>query len=165
VVSSWADVVPLGTVAAAMRELEGLRVVICGRPSTDEARRELEAAGVVVPGFLSDDDYRRMLAGAGVVVALTTRDGTMQRGGYEAASAGKALVTSDTRVLRDYFGAAAVYATDDATALAEAVKSALARRNELESAMRALRDERLASQEEGLRRVADVLHVTRALPA
>src|SRR4051794_16414141 len=159
VVSSWADDEPLGTLAAAMRELSGLRVVISGRPRTDEARQGLEAAGVVVPGFLSDDDYAGMLGAAGVIVALTTRAGTMQRGGYEAASAGKALVTSDSRVLRDYFGAAAVYAIDEPTSLSAAIREALARRAELESAMRRLRDERLAAQHDGLRRLADVLRL------
>ena len=157
VVSSWADDEPLGTLAAAMPALAGLRVVISGRPSTVEARRELEAAGVVVPGFLSDEDYGRMLGGAGVVVALTTRAGTMQRGGYEAASAGKALVTSDTRVLRDYFATAAVYTADEPGALAVAIREGLARRSELESAMRTLRDERLAEQSAGLDQLRRIL--------
>jgi glycosyltransferase involved in cell wall biosynthesis len=163
VVSSWADDEPLSTVAAAMADLSGLRVVISGRPPSDQARHELETAGVVVPGFLSDEDYRRTLAGAGVIVALTTRAGTMQRGGYEAASAGKALVTSDTRVLRDYFGDAAVFTVDDPTALAAAVRDALARRAELESAIRAMRDRLLVAQAAGLRRLADVLRTE--LPA
>jgi glycosyltransferase involved in cell wall biosynthesis len=156
-VSTWADDEPLGTLAAAMAELAGLHVVISGRPPSDGARQELELAGVHVPGFLSDEDYRRMFGGAGVIVALTTRDGTMQRGGYEAASAGKALVTSDTRVLRDYFGPAALYTADDPSALASAVRDALARQMELEGAIRALRDRLLIDQDVGLRQLADVL--------
>ena len=157
VVSSWADDEPLEALAAAMAELPGLRVVVSGRPSSDAARRQLEEAGVSVPGFLSDEEYRRTLAGAGVVVALTTRAGTMQRGGYEAASAGKALVTSDTRVLREYFGSAAVHAAPDAASIADAVRAGLGRRTELEGAMRELRDRRLSAQEDGLRRLAAVL--------
>lgn len=157
VVSSWADDEPLAELAAAMAELRGLRVVVSGRPSSESARRQLEDAGVTVPGFLSDDDYRRTLAGAGVVVALTTRAGTMQRGGYEAASAGKALVTSDTRVLRDYYGSAAVHTAADPASIARAVQEALGRREELESAMLELRDRRLAAQADGLRRLAEVL--------
>lgn len=156
-ISAWADDEPLGSIAAAMPQLAGLTVVISGRPPTDQARQELEAAGVVVPGYLSDEDYLRTFAGAGVIVALTTRAGTMQRGGYEAASAGKALVTSDTRVLRDYFGAAAIYTTDDPTLLATAIRTALRRRSELENEIRALRDRLLLAQEDGLRQLADAL--------
>lgn len=157
VVSSWSDDEPLGTLAAAMQHLSGTRIVISGRPPSAEARQALEAAGVLVPGFLSDDDYRGMLGGAGVVVALTTREGTMQRGGYEAASAGKALVTSDTRVLREYFGPAATYTTDDPASLSNAIRSALAQRVELESAMRTLRDRQLTAQARGLRQLAELL--------
>ena len=157
VVAVWADDEPLAELAVAMAGLPGLRVVISGRPTSDAARRELEAAGVVVPGYLPDEDYRRTLAGAGVVVALTTRDGTMQRGGYEAASAGKALVTSDTRVLREYFGSAAVLTAPDPAAIAAAIREALGRREELEAAMRELRDRRLAAQDAGLRRLIAVL--------
>lgn len=157
VVAAWADDEPLAELADAMAGLPGLRVVVSGRPASDAARRRLEEAGVTVPGYLSDEDYRRTLAGAGVVVALTTRDGTMQRGGYEAASAGKALVTSDTRVLREYFGAAAVHTAPEPAAIAAAIRDALTRRTQLESAMRELRDSRLAAQAEGLRRLAAVL--------
>ena len=157
VVSSWADDEPLAELAEAMAAMPGLRVVVSGRPSSEPVRRQLEAAGVVVPGFLSDDDYRRTLAGAGVIVALTTRDGTMQRGGYEAASAAKALVTSDTRVLREYFADAAVHTPPEPAAIAGAIREALARRSELESSMRSLRDRRLAAQDAGLRRLAEVL--------
>jgi glycosyltransferase involved in cell wall biosynthesis len=165
VVSSWMDDEPIEALAAAMPSLTGLRVVISGRPPSEQLRKAVESAGIEVPGFLSDADFRATLAGAGVVVALTTRDGTMQRGGYEAASAGKALVTSDTRVLRDYFGSAAAYAANDAGSIAAAIKDGLANRGQLEAEMRALRDRRLAAQEEGLRQLANVLRRELSAPA
>jgi hypothetical protein len=157
VVSSWADDEPLDTLAAAMPALAGLRVVVSGRPSSPDAAAALERAGIEVPGFLSDEAYARALAGARVVVALTTREGTMQRGGYEAAARGKALVVSDTRVLREYFGDAAVLTADRPEALASAVREALDRRSQLEQAMRALRDRRAAAEQTGLARLEAVL--------
>lgn len=158
VVCSWSDDEPLGTLAAALAQLRGLRVVVSGRPPSEAARDQLAAAGAEVPGFLSDDVYARTLAGAGAVMALTTRAGTMQRGGYEAASAGKALITSDTRVLREYFGPAAVYSSDEPARLAAAVQEALGRQAELEAAMAELRDARMASQAAGLTDLKRVLH-------
>ena len=155
VVSSWADDEPLDLLAEA--PLEGLRVVVSGRPGDPDLRARLLAAGVEVPGFLPQEEYERRFAGAGVVLALTTREGTMQRGGYEAACTGKALVVSGSAVLRDWFGDAAVYAPHDPDGLAAALREAVSRREGLEQAMRALRDRRLAEQETGLAALRDVL--------
>ena len=92
-------------------------------------------------------------------VAKAMRPSLLQFSGspIQAASAGKALVTSDTRVLRDYFGSAAVHTAPEPAAIAAAVREALGRRGELEAVMRDLRDRRLAAQDDGLHRLAAVL--------
>ncbi len=60
-------------------------------------------------GYLTNSDYDAELANCDVVMALTTRDHTMQRAGYEAIAAAKPQVTADFKVLRDFHADAAIY--------------------------------------------------------
>jgi glycosyltransferase involved in cell wall biosynthesis len=77
---------------------------------------------VVSTGFLSDSEFEQHLSGCHSIISLTTREETMQRGGYEALERGKPLLTSDTRILREYFGQAAVYCGAEAVSIRAAVE-------------------------------------------
>ena len=58
---------------------------------------------VTFTGFLSERDYVNLLFAADAVLALTTAESCMLCGCYEALAARKALLTSDTSALREYF--------------------------------------------------------------
>jgi glycosyltransferase involved in cell wall biosynthesis len=126
---------PMEDVVGAARLLLGeATVVITGR------QRALDGCpDVVLPGFLDDAAYAALLRRADVVLALTTREATMQRAGYEALELGRPLVCSDTAVLRAAFEGAAVLTRPGAEALASAVRTALADRERLEAAARSAR--------------------------
>jgi glycosyltransferase involved in cell wall biosynthesis len=112
---------PLQALVQAARLLRGeATVVITGRQPG--LRGELD---VVLPGYLTDQDYAALLRRADVVLALTTREATMQRAGYEALELGRPLVCSDTAVLREAFHDAAVFTGSGAEEIAEAVRLAL----------------------------------------
>jgi glycosyltransferase involved in cell wall biosynthesis len=64
-------------------------------------------------GYVSTADYFAYLKQADVIVDLTEVDNCLVCGAYESMAARKALVTSDTSALREYFEDAAVY-TDHA---------------------------------------------------
>lgn len=74
-------------------------------------------ANVICTGFLDDEAFDELLSRCLAVVSLTTRAETMQRGGYEALERGKPLLTSDTRILRDYYGDSAIYCTPDSNSI------------------------------------------------
>ena len=76
-------------------------------------------------GYLDLPSYASLLSSSDAVLALTTRDLTMQRAGYEGLQAGVPVVTSAFDTLRDYFGPAAVYTEAEAGAIAEAIRTAL----------------------------------------
>jgi glycosyltransferase involved in cell wall biosynthesis len=82
---------------------------------------------VNVTGFLSERDYIALLRAADVIVDLTCLEDCLVCGAYEAASLGKALVTSDTAALRAYFNRGTVYTKHDSRSLAAAMTDALAR--------------------------------------
>ncbi|HVA59800.1 MAG TPA: glycosyltransferase [Mycobacteriales bacterium] len=143
VAAGWNNDEPVAALADAARRLDGIRILVTGAPPP--AARDALAGLVELTGWLAEPDYLAQIAGADVVVALTTRELTMQRGGYEALDCHRPLVTSDTAVLRDFFGPAAVYTTADGAGIAAAVTEALRRPAELSAAMAALHAERLAA--------------------
>jgi glycosyltransferase involved in cell wall biosynthesis len=114
---------------------------------------------VTFTGFLDLADYDALLANATVVLGLTTEEGVQLSVANEALGAGRALVLSDTRVLRAMFGAAALLSANTPAALAGTLRAACARREQLQEASRALRDQRLAAWS-GL-----IPHIRGALPA
>ncbi len=65
--------------------------------------REKAPANVTFTDYLPDADFNRLLCTVDVVAVLTTADHTMLCGCYEAVAAGRPLVTSDKKVLREYF--------------------------------------------------------------
>ena len=134
--ASWYGDEPHDDVVAAARALPDVSFAVTGRAP----------AGLDVPpnvrltGFLPREEYERLVGGAAVVLALTTRESTMQRAAYEAVSAQRPVVASDTAALRSYLGDAAVYAARGGAALAGAVREALDRAADLERAAAVVRE-------------------------
>lgn len=114
---------PIAALLEAARVYSEVTWVLTGKPP--EAIRELAPANVHFTGFVSNDDYGRLVASASVMVALTTQENTMQRVGYEAIGSGIGLVTSGTRVLREFFGDAAAYVEPTAESIGQVVSRAV----------------------------------------
>lgn len=108
-------------------------------------------------GFLDDPDYWELLRSADVVMDLTTREDCLVCGAYEAIAAGRPLILSDTRALRDYFSRGVVYTRNDPASIRAAIADALSRRDELAVEGARLREELVRSWEERGRRLAHYL--------
>lgn len=120
--ASWYADEPLDAVAEAARLLPEVEFVVTGR-----ADRPLPALpNLTLTGFLADERYAALLAGADVVLALTTREHTMQRGGYEGLALGRALVVSDTGALRDWVDKAGPAVVPTGAGIAAGVRAVLA---------------------------------------
>ena len=141
--AGWRPDEPIDAVFGAARLLPDVDVVVTGRPPAELARSA--PTNVRLPGYVDDAAYDALLRDADVVLALTTRQQTMQRAGYEALELGCPLVASDTDVLRELFTGGAVFAAPTATSLAAAITEALDRREVLAKEMRALREERVVA--------------------
>jgi glycosyltransferase involved in cell wall biosynthesis len=140
VVASWREDEPMIEVAGAAAALPEVIFRVSGRPTGPSVSALSSLANVVLLGFVSRDQYETELAGATIVLALTTRESTMQRGGYEAMSWGRALLTSDTAVLREFFADGAMFTKPDAGSIAAALPIALAAAPQLRAAIIARRD-------------------------
>jgi glycosyltransferase involved in cell wall biosynthesis len=154
-VLSYASDEPVPEILEAASRRADRRFVCTG--AAPEPVRRSAPPNVSFPGFVPRDEFVGLLRGSSVVLALTTRPDTMQRAAYEALEHGVPVVTSDTQVLRDYFGDAAVYASGTATSIDAAIEEALRRNSELRASLVRLQSRRLSEQQRALREVATYL--------
>ena len=135
---------PIPTLLAAARLLPGARFLITG------SRRKAEALGflrdapanVVFTDYLPLAEFERLLGGAAVVLGLTDVEGIQLSVANEALGAHRALVLSDTRILRAMFAEAALFAQNTPDDLAATLRAALAQRPALEARSAALKTRR-----------------------
>ena len=117
---------PVDVVVAAARALPGVDVAITGDPRKCPPQLAADLpANVRLVGFLDPDAYRRAVEDADVLLVLTTEPTSVVRAGYEAVYAGRALVLSDTPVLREVFPDAE-HAPNTAEGVAAGLERALA---------------------------------------
>lgn len=119
---------PVAELLAAARLLPSGVVVMTGRVANAAKHgHDLSQVppNVVMPGFLSLEDFEALLVHCDVVLALTKFDGIQLSVCNEALGFGKAMVVSDTPLLREMFGSAAVMAdSNNPAALAQGIASA-----------------------------------------
>jgi hypothetical protein len=118
--------------AAELLEAEGFRFFVSGRYSRIGLRPEA-LPHVTLLGYVDQETYHGFLSNVDVVVDLTTLENCLVCGAYEAMVASRPTVLSRTRSLTAMFTAGTVFTSHDPTAIAEAVRQAYARRDELRS--------------------------------
>lgn len=82
-------------------------------------------------GYLPEEEYRSNLNSSSIVLDLTENENCLVCGAYEAMSAEKPLVTSNTHSLRSYFTKGTVFADHDINNIVSAVKFAYENRTVL----------------------------------
>jgi glycosyltransferase involved in cell wall biosynthesis len=141
---SYANDEPVAEILEAAALLPDVSFVLTG--AAPEKLVANAPANVQFTGYLDNPSYDSLFTGSDVILALTTRDLTMQRAGYEGLQAGVPVVTSGFDTLRRYFGRAAVYTQPEARAIADAVRSALGDNEALRAAGRERLRELLTEQ-------------------
>lgn len=104
---SYANDEPVDEIVAAARLCPQIRFVFTGR--APEAIKAKATPNVRFTGYVTNEVFQRLLLEAQLICALTKRDFTMQRAGYEALMAGKPQVTSNFHVLSQFLTTAAEY--------------------------------------------------------
>lgn len=146
---------PVDEILMAARNHPDITWVLTGRPP--QATRERAPSNVIFPGFVTNDDYGRLVANAHVMVAVTTQENTMQRVGYEAIGSEVALVVSGTKVLRAFFGDAALYIDPTAESIGKRVSEAISLRDEMVDRIVARKSEIIAVQRQQLSSIARIV--------
>lgn len=123
--SSYSPDEPVAEMLEAARRLPDVTFMFTGRAPEDVIASA--PGNVTFIGFVTDAEYHEALTTCVAVLCLTDKPNTMQRGGYEALSVQRPLITADSDVLRDYFGDAATFAAPrDPASIATAVSECLA---------------------------------------
>lgn len=134
-VCTFSEDEPVDEILQAARKLDNRFVVYItgnyGSYGNKDAMLESLPDNVRLTGFLPDKQYEQLLASASVVVVITLMEHTLTCGAYEGVSLGKPLVLSDTEAIRNYFSKGAVYVRPCADAIANAIKIAISKKEEL----------------------------------
>lgn len=136
---------PIPVLLEAARRAPELRFLITGsrrRAAFQGFLRDVPP-NVEFTDFLPLDAFERLLVDAAVVLGLTSVEGIQLSVANEALGVDKALVLSDTRILRAMFGEAALLAKNTPEDIAATLREAMARRAELEARSAALKARRL----------------------
>ncbi|MGO3319206.1 MAG: glycosyltransferase [Microbacterium gubbeenense] len=120
-----------------------------------ERVRQAAPTNVVFPGYVSSEQYTALRSHASAVFALTTEESTMQSAGYEATAAATPLVTTPMRVLKDYFGEAALYTALDPVSLLESAREILSNGASWRARMQDLRRHVIDTQDEPQSEIRD----------
>lgn len=145
---AYASDEPLAEILDAARLRPDIQWILTG--NAPNALVESAPENVVFPGYLSNSEYEKCVCRCSAIVALTTKENTMQRAGYEALSATQPLVTSSTGVLEAYFEDAALFINPNADEIAAAVWQAISEAPQLRQRMEALKAKKKSLQSEQL---------------
>jgi glycosyltransferase involved in cell wall biosynthesis len=114
---------------------------------------------ITFTGFLSNEEYERYLNSVDLIMTLTTRENTMQRAGSEAISVGKPLITSDTKMLRNYFKSGTIFVTCTSKGINDGFNASIKNFQILKEGILKLREERkkiFSSKLEILKRILEI---------
>jgi glycosyltransferase involved in cell wall biosynthesis len=139
-VCAWADDEPVSNVIGAATLLpDDIVIHISGKPKAVAAD---VPANVRLTGFLSQREYDALLRSVDVVLDLTTAENCLVCGAYEAVAAGKPLITSNTKILREYFDTGVLHISHEPATIANAIRQAIDEHATLSNDIRALRRKR-----------------------
>ncbi len=123
VISSFAEDEPIEEIWQAFREDEMSTFSVYMSGNSKKIRDSLTEIpkNITLTGFLSEDDFIDLLFQVDAVMVLSKMEYTLLCGCYEAVSAEKPVITSDTAVLRQLF-TGAVFVKSDPISIADGVK-------------------------------------------
>ncbi len=130
-ISSFGSDEPIQLAIDAMRSLidENIYLYVTGDyKKLDHEVIKSAPANVSFTGFLPEQEYIDMLYSVDVIMVLTNIDHCMLCGCYEAISARKPLITSNKKVLIEYF-TGAYFVNNTVQDIAEGIKSTIAKIN------------------------------------
>ena len=136
---------PIEAVLQAARQLESATFVITGNHLRIRNRGLLKQAtqNVIFPGFLPLAEFDQLLLRASGVLCLTTQDGVQLSAASEAIAAGKPIIISDTKLLRDLFGQAGILVDNSVASILQGCRTAIESYGEYAAAARAMRQRRM----------------------
>lgn len=146
---SYANDEPVDEIVAAAGLCPKTRFVLTGR--APEAIKKTATPNVRFTGYVTNEAFQRLLLDAQLICALTKRDFTMQRAGYEALMAGKPQVTSNFHVLSQFLATAAEYVDpSDPQSIARGIENVVKNRSYYSDQAQKVLVQRMAEQRQSI---------------
>jgi glycosyltransferase involved in cell wall biosynthesis len=125
-ICSWASDEPYAEVIKAAGLIDPKHYIYMTGNSKGKANESKQAlpGNIILTGYLSDEDFVQMLHSCDVIMDLTTRENCLVCGAYEAVAAGKPLIVSDTRALRNYFSEGVLFTRNTCEDIARQISNA-----------------------------------------
>ena len=134
---------PVEELFIAAKDLPDAHFYVTGNPKkAPDALLAMKPDNVTLTGFLSNEDYAELLRVVDAVMVLTTYDFTMQRGGSEAITVGKPLITSDFKILHEVFSKGTIHIDNSPQSIIDSVNTMAVEKDKLQAEMVTLREER-----------------------
>jgi glycosyltransferase involved in cell wall biosynthesis len=111
---------PYQQVFEAFKDRDDVVLYVTGNYKTKNIEVE-HYPNIHFTGYLSIEEYTATINNVDAIMVLTTRENTMQRGGSEAVSVSKPLITSNTVMLNEYFTAGTVFVDNTRDGIMEGV--------------------------------------------
>lgn len=99
---------------------------------------------IILTGFLSEKNYIHYLNSVDATIDLTTRENCLVCGAYESVAAGKPVILSDTKALKNYFNQGAIFSENTGPALARAIGQLISQHQKLSENILNLKNARIA---------------------
>jgi glycosyltransferase involved in cell wall biosynthesis len=156
--SSFAHDEPVSEILDAASVLQDAVFYMTGDISrVNRSLLEQKSQNVVFTGFLDKDDYVRLLDDSDAVMALTTRDGTLLAGAYEAVALEKPLITSNRGPLVRYFDKGAIHVDNSAKEIISAVKAVPQKKRQMNREMHLLKEEKIRDWESAFAKFKSII--------
>jgi glycosyltransferase involved in cell wall biosynthesis len=146
---------PLKEILKTAKLLRKHQFVLTGNPPSWFVKQASD--NVYFTGYIPNHLYRSLVVSAKIICAITTKDFTMQRAAYEGLSAGVPIVTSNTSVLHEFYGNAAVFVNPTADDIAHGILYGIQHRDNLISKERSLYGKIVTRQESKLDQLRQIV--------
>jgi glycosyltransferase involved in cell wall biosynthesis len=142
-ICTFAEDEPYHEVFKAARMLADVTFIITGSiKKLLKTVRDTLPANVRLTDYLDDADYVSLLFSVEIIMDLTSVDHCMVCGAYEAVAAGKPLILSNKKVLRDYFNQGVVFTENHADSICRSIQTAFKDQERLREEIISLRAKR-----------------------
>lgn len=147
---------PYEEVIRAFRDLatEGFTLYVSGN-YTRSGLDPTQQPGVRFLGFVDEETYYAYLCETDIVMDLTILEDCLVCGAYEALAVGRPLILSGSSASRAYFREGCHFTENHASSIADAVRTAWKRREQLQAAARRWSERNEFEMESHLRQLAE----------
>ncbi len=98
---------------------------------------------ITLTGYLSEENYIHFLNSVDATIDLTTRENCLVCGAYESVAAGKPVILSDTKALKNYFNQGAIFSENKGDELARAIVQLISQHQKLSENILSLKNARI----------------------